>query len=215
MLERGWIPPGARLLDIGCGQGLLAGLMAAVDEMSAARSSWPTTWGVAPAGVDYRGIELMAADVQRAQLALTGVSRARFECADMRMAAYTPSDVVVILDVLHYVSHAEQDTVVARVAAALQPTGRLLLRVGDTAQSRRFAISQWVDRLVTRSRGHRVPPTYGRSVADWTALLQQHGFVVTHVPMSQGTPFANVLLVADLGRTASPASGTAVGGGSA
>jgi hypothetical protein len=75
----------------------------------------------------------------------------------------------------------------------------LLLRVGDAAQTRGFRISQWVDRIVTLARGHRVPPTFGRPLAEWAALLERIGFRVQRWPMSQGTPFANVLLVADLG----------------
>ena len=77
-------------------------------------------------------------------------------------------------------------------------TPRLLLRVGDAASTRGFAISQWVDRVVTTVRGHSVPPTWGRPLAAWVTQLQGLGFEVSSVPMSQGTPFANVLLVADL-----------------
>jgi hypothetical protein len=47
-------------------------------------------------------------------------------------------------------------------------------------------------------RGHRVPPTWGRPLTAWVQQLQSLGFDVNAVPMSQGTPFANVLLVADL-----------------
>jgi hypothetical protein len=104
----------------------------------------------------------------------------------------------VILDVLHYVDLAAQEGVLQRVRQALAPGGRLLLRVGDAANTRGFRISQWVDHTVTRIRGHRVSPTWGRTLADWTALLQRLGFSVHSIPMSQGTPFANVLLVADL-----------------
>ena len=75
---------------------------------------------------------------------------------------------------------------------------RLLLRVGDAANTRGFAISQWVDRFVTTVRGHRVAPMWGRPLATWVQQLQGLGFEVHSVPMSQGTPFANVLLVADL-----------------
>ena len=81
---------------------------------------------------------------------------------------------------------------------ALGAQGRLLLRVGDMAERRAFAISQWVDHVVTTVRGHRLPPTWGRPLSGWKALLQGLGFAVQAVPMSQGTPFANVLLVADL-----------------
>jgi hypothetical protein len=76
--------------------------------------------------------------------------------------------------------------------------GRLLLRVGDAARTGGFAVSQWVDRTVTRIRGHRVSPTWGRTLQEWTGLLQELGFTVQPLPMSEGTPFANVLLVADL-----------------
>ena len=51
---------------------------------------------------------------------------------------------------------------------------------------------------MTVARGHRVPPTWGRTLPEWKALLQGLGFVVRSIPQSQGTPFANVLLVADL-----------------
>ena len=82
-----------------------------------------------------------------------------------------------------------------------KPDGRrrsLLLRVGDASSRRGFAISQWVDRTVTRVRGHKVSPTWGRPLAEWMALLERLGFGVRSIPMSEGTPFANVLLVADL-----------------
>ena len=111
---------------------------------------------------------------------------------------------VVILDVLHYVDYAAQEAVLRRVRDALAPRGRLLLRVGDADDRRGFVVSQWVDRLVTLTRGHRVPPTFGRTLNEWTEGLRQLGFSVHSVPMTRGTPFANVLLVADLGDMLSP-----------
>lgn len=195
LLSQGLVPPAARVLDIGCGQGVLASLL-----LSAGRSApgdWPEGWAPAPCGTRVTGIELMPRDVARARAALAGEGEAaRFVCADMRQADFPPSEAVVILDVLHYIGHAEQDAVLRRVHAALSPGGVLLLRVGDAAQKRGYAISQWVDRLVTRVRGHRVPPTYGRPLAAWIEQLQALGFEVQPRPMSQGTPFANVLLVA-------------------
>jgi hypothetical protein len=80
----------------------------------------------------------------------------------------------------------------------LAPRGRLLLRVGDASQRWRYATSQWVDRVVTSVRGHRVPPTWGRTLQQWGTALRDLGFAVRAVPMSRGTPFANVLLLCDL-----------------
>ncbi len=201
LLERGDLSAGSsplRVVDIGCGQGLLASLLQACSD-AAGSGRWPRHWPAAPQATQYTGIELMPRDVQRAETAVGRLPLApRFVCSDMCQAVLPACDLVVILDVLHYVEHAAQAALLERVRQALGSRGRLLLRVGDQAKRGRFAISQWADWLVTIVRGHRVPPTWGRSVADWTTLLQGLGFVVHAVPMSRGTPFANVLLVADL-----------------
>jgi SAM-dependent methyltransferase len=203
LLERGDLPQQARVVDIGCGQGLMASLLQACAEMqrgSGNLAPWPQAWPVPASASTYTGIELMPKDVARADAALRQLALApRFVCADMRQAPLPECDLVVILDVLHYVDHAAQEALLARVRDALQPRGRLLLRVGDATSRLGFAISQWVDSVVTLVRGHAVPPVWGRSLRDWVQLLQGLGFVVRVEPQSQGTPFANMLLVADLG----------------
>jgi SAM-dependent methyltransferase len=200
LLERGSIAAHARVLDIGCGQGLLASLLAACDALAAAHR-WPAEWPAAPAHTRYTGIDLMPRDIQRAERALgTLAPPPALVCGDMRTTVFDACDVVVVLDVLHYVDITAQDDVLARIRAALSPRGRLLLRVGDASQTWRFATSQWVDRVVTSVRGHRAPPTWGRTLDQWRAALRSLGFTVTPLPMSQGTPFANVLLDCEVAR---------------
>jgi SAM-dependent methyltransferase len=194
LLESGGLPPHARVLDIGCGQGLLASLLAACDALVAAHQ-WPEAWAPAPIHARYTGIDLMPRDIARAQQALAALApQPRLVCGDMCATPLEPCDVAVVLDVLHYVDIAAQDSVLARIRSALGGGGRLLLRVGDASQRWGFAASQWVDRVVTSVRGHRVPPTYGRTLDQWRAALQALGFAVQAQPMSRGTPFANVLL---------------------
>ena len=196
LFEQGWIPNRTRLLDLGCGQGLLAAWLLAAPRVWD-QGAWPAMWPAPPTSVRVRGIELMSADVRRAQAALG--SKAQIECADIREARFGEADVVVILDVLHYMDYAAQDSVLMRARAALEPGGVLLLRVGNAAAGLRFRISQWVDRVVTVARGHRPGPLYCRSLDEWRSALERLGFEVEGHPMSAGTPFANVLLVCRVG----------------
>jgi len=206
LLARGLIAPRTRVLDIGCGQGLLASLLAAAAQ-SAQQGRWPSGWAEPPVDVRIRGIELQARDVRRAREALG--DRAEIVCADMRSAMLAEADTVVLLDVLHYVSEPDQDAVLARVRAALPLGGRLVLRVGDAASPRRFAASRWVDRIVALARGRGFATIAGRPLAAWQARLEALGFAVASEPMHAGTPFANVLLVATVERAPAPARTTA------
>lgn len=193
LLERGLIPDNARILDLGCGQGLLAAFLLAARQLHAA-GQWPADWPAAPRPRHLRGIELMPKDVDRARRALG--DRAEFVLGNICTTDFGEADAVVILDVLHYVDYPAQEAILRRVRAALPASGVLLLRIGDAGGGLRFRISNWVDHVVTWARGHRLGTLYCRTVADWQHVLGNLGFRVDVHPMSQGTPFANVLLVA-------------------
>jgi SAM-dependent methyltransferase len=193
ILELGLLLGRARVLDLGCGQGLLAAWLRAA-ERCYERGSWPRAWPPAPRALSTRGIELMARDVERARCALG--SSSEVSQADIRNTAFGTVDAVVILDVLHYMTPQAQFEVLQRVRAALPPRGLLLLRVGDAGGGLRFRYGQWSDKLVMLARGHSIVAQHCRSVAQWRLLLQECGFDSEAKPMSRGTPFANVLLIA-------------------
>lgn len=199
MLERGLIPDGARILDIGCGQGLLASWLLSARGLFD-KGIWPANWPAAPKPASIHGIELMPRDVERAQRALGNA--ARFTVGDMCRADFGKVDAVVILDVLHYVSYEAQDDVLRRVRDALAPGGTLILRVGDASAGLPFLMSVWVDRVVTFVRGHRNSRMYCRPLPEWQQALGKLGFTVDTIPMNNGTPFANILLLARLDQNA-------------
>ncbi len=193
LLERGLIPDRARILDLGCGQGLLAAWLLAAQALFQA-GRWPAHWPPAPKILAYRGVELMPRELCRARQALgEGVELVP---GDIRSVDFGHPDTVAILDVLHYIDYPAQDDVLLRVRDALDPGGCLLMRIGDADGGLPFKISNWVDYLVTFARGHRLSRLYCRSLQEWQAVLHRIGFTVESLPMHRGTPFANVLLVA-------------------
>jgi cyclopropane fatty-acyl-phospholipid synthase-like methyltransferase len=192
MLERGLLLGRGHILDLGCGQGLLVSWLRAA-LLCYENGSWPLGWPPAPTPRSTRGIELMVRDVERARAAL-GPS-CDISQGDIRSADFGTTDAVVILDVLHYMPKEEQLQVLKRVRAALPARGLLLMRIGDADGGLRFRYSQWVDKLVMFFRGHSFVNTHCRSAAQWRELLQECGFEVQATAMSEGTRFANVLMI--------------------
>jgi SAM-dependent methyltransferase len=191
VLESGVVPPGARVVDLGCGQGLLAALLAACGEEGAA---WPAAWPPAPVPRSLHGIDLAGRDVERAREA-AGPGM-RFDRDDIRTAGFGSADAIMLLDVLHYLDRDGQDRVLDRVREALAPGGVIVLRVADASPSLRFRITLAVDRLASRIRGQRPGPFHCRPLDAWRAELERRGLEVEGRTMSGGTPFANTLLVA-------------------
>ncbi len=194
LLEGGLLAGRERLLDLGCGQGILEALLAAAAEHA---SGWPREWAPLPAPRTVRGIELDAHAARRASAAAG--ARASIVRADIRTAAFGAADAIVILDVLHYVDRPAQEAVLERLRDAVAPGGVVLLRVADARPSLRFRATIAVDRLSLWLRGRRPGRYHCRPLAEWIARLEGLGFAVEPRPMSVGTPFANVLLVARRG----------------
>jgi cyclopropane fatty-acyl-phospholipid synthase-like methyltransferase len=195
LLRQGLLQRGGHVLDLGCGQGsLFAWLLAARRRQE--RGDWPDGWAPPPQPTRLRGVELMHKDVERAARAFGAEHPVvRVEQGDMNAVDFGQPDAIVILDALHYFSHAQQREVLERIRRALPPGGVFLTRIGDASAGLRHRICNGVDRLVTYSRGHRLPQLYCRTLADWVGELERLGFQVETEPMNGRKPFANVMLL--------------------
>lgn len=194
LLDPSLLPDRARILDLGCGKGLVAAWLGAAAALCR-EAAWPDTLPRPPMYAAYHGIERVPGDVAIAARALAGQPHVAVAIGDLRQSALPSADVVLLLDVLHYLEPQAQHRLLARVRDALPPDGLLLLRVGDAAAGAGYRFSTVVDRLVCLARGQ---PTrlYGRSLVAWCQLLKQLDLDVASRPMSQGTPFANAVLLA-------------------
>jgi SAM-dependent methyltransferase len=193
LLEHGLIPDAGRLIDLGCGQGLLASWLLEARALHES-GNWPENWPAAPKVENVWGLELMPKDVDRARAALG--DRAQFAQGNICTADFGKTDVAVILDVLHYINYVAQEDVLRRIRAALPAGGTFITRIGDAAGGLPFQYSNWVDRAVFFLRGHRLDRIYCRTLNQWIEVLMRNGFEVESLPMHKGTPFSNVMLIA-------------------
>ena len=193
LLRHGLLPDRGTLLDLGCGQGLLLSLLKAAREQYRA-GSWPRGWPAPPLNLDLQGIEMREHRVQAARHALGG--SVQVILGNLREVVLRPSSVIVILDVLLYLDEPEQQHLLDRVATALEPGGLLLLREADASAGFAFRVTKWSEQVAGAVRGQLGRPLHYRSAIQWIAELAERGFAVSAEPMSDGTPFANVLFVA-------------------
>lgn len=146
------IPPGARVLDAGCGAGLLL-------LQAAARGD-----GVTGLGVDADGASIAMASRVAERAGLEGV---RFE--QRRVPDGWPSgswDVVALIDLLHHVPVPGRPGVIAAAAERVAPGGVLLYK--DMCRRPRWrAAMNWLhDRVVS---GESITHTDAADVEAWAA----------------------------------------------
>jgi uncharacterized protein (DUF2062 family)/SAM-dependent methyltransferase len=167
------------VVDVGCGRGQLAVLL--VEAGCATR---------------VRGFDWDAAKVSDARRAAEGLA-VEIETGDARTAAVPPCDAVLLVDVLHYLTDAEQDAVLARAAGAARE--RVIVRELDPDRGWRSALTRAQERVTTGLGYNRGARVNVRSVDAIAAALRAQGLRVEIEPCWGATPFANVLIVGTRG----------------
>ena len=193
LLQHGLIPDALRLIDLGCGQGLLASWLLEARALYES-GRWPQHWPPAPRLGSIWGLDLMGKNVERARAALG--DRACFDTGDVCSTEFGQAGVVIMFDVLHYLDYDAQEDILRRVRAALPVGGTFITRIGDAAGGLPFHYSNWVDRTVIFLREYRRARLYCRTLQDWLDLLKRTGFDVKILPVNRGAPFCNVTLIA-------------------
>lgn len=193
LLKADLLPRTGRLLDLGCGRGIWLALLVKAARLYAS-GQWRVDWPPPPSGLTLSGVDAAPASIAIAQ----GALGARVELRVANLCDYQPpaSNVVLLLDVLHYLPAHRQQDLLARVHAVLESGGLLLIRDADADAGVRFALTRSAERLAAWCRGHWRQRFHYRGMREWTRLLEGLGFTVVTRDMSARTPFANVLIEA-------------------
>ena len=185
------LPSGGTLVDVGCGQGLTLALLAEA-RLAAERGEWPAGWPSPPRFDRLIGIET------RPRVA--AIARRALDCdaevieGDARTVALERARAILLFDVLHLLRRDDQESLVAAIAARLEPGGVLLVREADPGGGWRFNAVRAGNRFKALVMGTWRAQTFEpRTEAAWRECFTRHGFHVEMRPMGEGTPFANVL----------------------
>ncbi len=193
LLTQGLLPGRGRVLDLGCGRGLFPALLCATRTWLD-RNPWPQEWQTPPVGVTVHGIERHSRYALIARRTMGDADTV--DIADLNECSLPYCDAALLLDVLQFLPGELQQTLLERIAGRLAPDGVLIIREADAGAGRRYAITRGAERLCAVARGGWRQVYHYRSAEEWGRLLGRLGYEARVVPMSQGTPFANVMLVA-------------------
>ncbi len=186
-LSREFIPAQARILDVGCGAGLpglwlltqrpdirLTGIDPDAERVRIARRVW--------------GVSENSEDTQNSNDTENGNSSKADETVQVHIASaqQLPEmlhsfDVIMLLDMLHYLDDAEVATLFLNLEKLLQTQGRILLRVtlpGD----KRFPWERWLEagRLKLQRK-----PSYFRDLDALQTIIEQSDFRIVKQQVSQ------------------------------
>jgi SAM-dependent methyltransferase len=170
------LPSGGRLLDIGCGQGLMLALLAE---------------STVPRFERMVGIELRP---HRARLARAALGDdAEIIESDARKVSPRGFRAVLLFDVLQMMSKSDQDALLSTAVGALEAGGIILVREADASAGWRFWAVRIGNRLTAITSGVWRQKFAFRTADEWRQCFSQHGLDVEIIKASGGTPFANHL----------------------
>jgi SAM-dependent methyltransferase len=181
------LPTHGKLLDLGCGHGLLAFTLSLGDERREVIA------------VDHDLGRVAIAESAALQLPVE--RRPKFEAADLRerLSSFAPAslDGIAMIDVLHYFDRESQDKLIRDAARVLKPGGTLVMREVDSDAGARFVANRLYERGATGVRFTKSTSQalLFRGKTEWTNLLENAG-LTTRSRRSGVAVFADVLFVA-------------------
>lgn len=152
--------PGECILDVGCGTGHL-------------------TSQVAASGAQVTGVDRSPEMIRQAREKYPELSFAVMDAREMEFS--TPFDAVISNATLHWIKEPER--AIASIGKALRPGGRFVAEFGGKRNNEQF-----IDALNRAWNSLSLPgkppnPWYYPGIAEYSGLLEHHGFEVTYATL--------------------------------
>jgi len=166
------VPRKGRILDFGCGYGMLSNFLALKS-------------------LDRRvlGIDLNRDRIAVAERSSKGHPEVSFQLGDVRDFQGIPFDAVVMTDVLHHISDDKVRMLLQIIRSCLSDNGTLVVLDVDRSPLGKFLTTYVIDRLLNLTRS-----LHYRSRDRLMRLLGQSGFWVHQaIPADQGLPLSDVI----------------------
>ncbi len=172
LLIEQYIPQRGTIIDVGCGYGMLAHLLAQKPERTVI------------------GIDASPKRITIAQYSARGKQNLYFEhmkVQDLHLEAY---DAIVMSDFLHHIPFHDQETLIQQAKQKLKPDGILIIQDIDKRPTWKYLIAAGLDTLL-----NWFPYLYYRKKTNFKHLLERNGFDVLTVNADRGLPLPDVLFI--------------------
>ncbi len=167
-----FVPKAGRILDVGCGYGLLANL---ISLRSAKREVF--------------GIDSSSKRINVARGTIGARKNIQFELKnsdDIDLAKY---DAVVMSDFLHHLSYHKQEELIKRVYEGLSYGGILIIQDIDTKPSWKYSFAYLIDVIFNLEVSNY------RSLNNFVEMLTKIGFKVRSERIDKGVPLPDVIYI--------------------
>jgi 2-polyprenyl-6-hydroxyphenyl methylase/3-demethylubiquinone-9 3-methyltransferase len=174
-----YVPPAGRVLDVGCGHGFFANLLALE---SPARQ--------------VVGVDPMASKIAVAQRVAQPLANARYAVGSAADVTGGPYAVITILDVLYLLPRPAKLALLQQCRALLAVDGLLLLKTNDRKPRWKFLWARFEEQAMTTLGLTKGQGLYFLNAAQNNALLGMAGFQAEIVRLDSLLPYPHVLFVA-------------------
>jgi len=168
-----YIPKEGRVIDIGCGYGLLANFLTLKSNRR-----------------DVTGVDLSGKRIDIAQKTTDNRNKIRFKLVnvlDLQLGKYRA---MVMSDFLHHIDYKTQEELLVRCYQKIPPGGLLIIEEVDNKPLCKYWFNTIVDRMLNIGEG-----IFFRNQREFQELLERIGFKVSIKKAHKGLPLSDILYI--------------------